>query len=808
MSSLYEVSQERFTSLFEWYEKHESSRNEATTRLHLIDSIFFECLGWDKRSDCIVEERFEGKYTDYTFNCPRRILIVEAKKEGIFFELPPDLSNGKYNIKTLRNDVPKLKEAIDQVASYCQQRGVPFACVCNGHQMIVFVGSRQDGKAPSEGKAIVFQSFEAMKERFKELWSILSKQGILERNLQQSLYHIDSSVLPQKLSSILNRYPGVKNRNVLQTDMQIMADLVFEDIISSKDLESQFLDNCYCQSGALSQYALISKKLLSNRYEALFVEEHNNPTLVPAVGKKGISSELIAESFSNRPVLILGDVGVGKTMFFRHFINVEAKDVFQNAIQLYIDFGSKAAFAKDIRDFTLDEIERQFQDKKDIDVYENNFIRGVYNGELVRFSKGIYGPLKDTNPNEYYKKEIAFFEDKIRDKEQHLISSLSHISKGRKQQIVIFLDNADQRTDEIQQQVFVISQGLAENWPVTIFLALRPETFHRSKQHGSMSAYHLKAFSISPPRIDHVIYKRLDFGLKITSGELQTSSLPKGITASFKKVGAFLSCLQYSLCNSDELVECIDNLAGGNVRLGLDFIKKFIGSGHIDTSKILSILEKSPSSNYLIRLHEFLRTIIFGDCVYYDPGSTSIFNLFDISTPDPKEHFLSLIILQYLSSHGIKSKTHGFVKNDNLIEFLHSIGFSSQQFDLNLLDMCKFKLIETAGRIKPIDNEVPASSIRITTVGAYHLRRLPYIFAYYDAISTDIPIIDRAYREKILDVEYILERLERGKILLSYLNKCAKQSLSSDTGIEWEKMFDSSIKNIHSIEEILQRHIN
>lgn len=805
MSSLYEDSRERFVALNEWYKKNKHKRNEATTRLHLIDSFFFECLGWDKRADCIAEERLEGNYSDYTFIYPRRVLIVEAKKEGIYFDIPSDLSNGIYNIKTLERDVPNLGKAIVQVSSYCQQRGVPFACVCNGHQMVIFVGSRQDGKAPSEGKALVFESFDKMIKNFRLLWDSISKQGVLERNIQKLLLDTDESILPQKLSQLSSKYPGIKNRNILQTDMQILADLVFEDIISSRELESQFLEKCYCQSGALSQYALISKNLLSKRYESLFLDTDHHPTVVPATNKKGISSELVAESFSRRPILILGDVGVGKTMFFRHFINIEAKEIFRDSIQIYIDFGSKAAFSKDIRDFVLDEIDRQFQESQNININEDSFIRGVYHGEILQFSKGLYGPLKESDPVEYKKKEISFLEKKVIEKEQYLIAALSHISKGRRQQIVIFLDNADQRSDDVQQNVFIISQSLAANWPVTVFLALRPETFHRSKQTGSMSAYHLKAFSISPPRIDHVLDKRLGFGKEITSGKIQVSSLPSSINIDFKKVGAFLSSIQYSLSVSDELVECIDNMAGGNVRLALDYIKKFIGSGHIDTKKILSIIEDHKSTNYQIRLHEFLRTIIFGDNIYYDPGASSIFNLFDISSPDPKEHFLSLIILQYISTHGTKSKSHGFLKYEELTNFLHSLGFSSSQFDTAISNLCKFKLIETAGRVKPIDSDMPTSSLRITTVGAYHLQRLPFIFLYYDSVSTDMPIIYREYREKILDVQFIQDRLDRGDVVLGYLNVCADQSLPPESGIDWKSMFKVANNNIEFIRKIAER---
>lgn len=803
MSSLYESCKDRLSSLYKWYKENKSNRNEATTRLHLIDTIFFECLGWDKREDCISEERFDGKYTDYIFLAPQRLLILEAKREGDYFDVPVGYSNGKYKLKTLKNELPNLSKAIDQVSNYCQKRGVPLAAISNGHQIVAFIASRQDGHAPDEGKAIVFESFEKLIDQFKLLWNNLSKPGIQARNLQNYLSEFDTPILPQKLSQTIKSFPDIKNRNILQTDLQILADLVFEDIISAKDLENTFLDKCYCQSGALSQYALISKTLLSKRYEALFKDDEKPPTLVPATSKKGLSPDLIAEGISSRPILILGDVGVGKTIFFKHFIKVEAKEIFSNAIPIYIDFGSKAAFAKDIRDFVLNEIERQLREFQDIDILENNFVRGVYHGDLKRFGQGIYGELKEFNPDEYKVKEIDFLENKINDKEQHLISSLNHISRSWRQQVVIFLDNADQRTDKIQQYVFIISQSIAETWPATVFIALRPETFHRSKKLGSLSAYHLKAFTISPPRIDNVLEKRLSFGKEIASGKIPISSLTSKISIDFTKVGAFLDIIQQSLDRSNEIIECIDNLAGGNVRLALEFIKKLIGSGHIDTKKILKIYESSGS--YYIRIHEFLRTIIFGDNVYYDPNSSPIMNLFDVMTVDAKEHFLTLSVLQFVENESVRVKTHGFVHEEKIYSFFQAMGYNIPQLYISLTNLCKAKLLEMAGRVRPLEQDVSMNSVRMTTIGAYHLHRLPYMFAYYDTIVTDVPILERKYREQINDVQDIFERLDRGYIFLSYLNMCALQYLPSNFLLNWEKMYTSTVNNISNIRETLRK---
>ena len=116
--------------------------------------------------------------------------------------------------------------------------------------------------------------------------------------------------IPPKLSARLSSYPGVKSRNPFQTDLQIMSELVLEDLSRAPELEDIFLKECYCESGALSQYALTSKEILSTRYSALF-DSTPAPTAVPVRDKRSVNPELLAHSLSNRPILLIGDVGAG-----------------------------------------------------------------------------------------------------------------------------------------------------------------------------------------------------------------------------------------------------------------------------------------------------------------------------------------------------------------------------------------------------------------------------------------------------------------------------------------------------------------
>jgi sigma54-dependent transcription regulator len=108
--------------------------------------------------------------------------------------------------------------------------------------------------------------------------------------------------------------------------------------------------------GALSQYALVSKELLQARYASTF-EKNGSVSATPAVTKNGLSEELsrdvLTAGLSRRPILLVGEVGVGKSIFIRHLIKIDAKEAFERAFVLYIDFGSKPALAGDLRPYVV-----------------------------------------------------------------------------------------------------------------------------------------------------------------------------------------------------------------------------------------------------------------------------------------------------------------------------------------------------------------------------------------------------------------------------------------------------------------------
>jgi hypothetical protein len=732
-------------------------------------------------------------FTDYTLSLPRPLVIVEAKREGMYFAIPAGVASTiQLGALVRRNDA--LRKAVDQVSLYCQKKGVQFAVVTNGHQLVAFAAVRTDGIQPSEGHALVFRSLENMLEDFTLLWNLLSRAGLVQQSLSKHLLRPSAERIPPKPSSIIAGYPGVKDRNPIQADLKSVSELVLEDITRSRELEPRFLRECYCSNGALSQYSLLGRSILKTRYAALTDISNPGPSTVP-VSREQVSGSLLSESFARRPILLIGDVGVGKTTFVKHLLDLEDAEILENSIILYLDLGTKQNLALNIREAIIEDLAQQLLDKYAVDIEEDSFVRGVYHGELKRFRSGIYKALRETEPNIYKAREIKFLEGKLKIRDAHLKESLDHLYRGRKKQNIIVLDNCDQRNSDDQQQAFLIAQEMASNWPALVFLSLRPETFHASRKRGALTGYHPKAFTIGPPRIDEVVDKRLNFALRITSGQLPVSTYFGGVTVRLEKLDSLIKAFKLSLQHNQALLECIENISGSNVRLALDIIRDFFGSGHVATGKIIQIY--TGTGEYIVPLHEFLRAILYGDNVYFDPSKSRIVNVFDVGSADPKEHFLVLLALSLLHALSSTDNENGFVRTERVYDGLQSLGFTATQVDGALLRCISRKLVETVARQIPEPGGETPPMLRLTSTGAYHLLRVSRLFVYYDAVLIDTPIFDASVGRRLGDASDLDARVERSKLFVEYLSRKWDEAKFDQPWFNWQSIAQAAIENMN-----------
>ncbi|WP_460464920.1 hypothetical protein [Arthrobacter pigmenti] len=757
-----------------------SDLNEAETRFHIIDSVLTDVLQWP-RPWIHVEQQANKGYTDYELGETGTILIVEAKKEGKSFTLPSDVTAGVHKIRPLVSDSKNagLKEAMNQVIGYCATRGVAQAMVTNGHQWVCFLASRTDGTAPLDGKALVFPSLACIASDFLTFWRHFGPEGITSQRLYGTL-SISHAAPPHPLSATIHNYPRVKQRNAIQSNLQILGELVLEDFPTNPAYAELFLTECYAASGALSNYAEVSRELLTSRYA--LVADNSGAIIEPVQTKKGTNPELAkdaaAAALSDRPVVLLGSVGAGKSTFIQRLMRVEARDVFENALTFLVNYGQEGVI-DNLSHFTTKEIERQLRDKHSIDIYENKFVEDLYRSDLRRFDSGIYGQLKENQPDVYQIKRIEFLQELTEDRSSHIARAFERIASSRRKQIVVFLDNVDQRSREDQNSVFLVSNEIAAKWPATVFVSLRPETYYESERYGAASGYHPRIFTIAPPRTDTMLQKRVDFGLKILDSP---GTGPIGqVGLSSENLEDFLRMLSANFATNYPLIQMIENVAGGNMRRALDFVTQFIGSGRLDTEKIINI-QRQFAGGYTIPRHEFLRSLLHGDGIYYDPKESPLPNLFQVSHPNKADHFTLPLLLDFLSRNVGATSKGGYISRHEVVAYMQNLGFKVDSILAGLQYCARHRLVEGPRLDTAIDE---AGQCRPTTVGIYSLKRLPSLFAYVDPIIVDTPILDAEHSARIRDVFSLEERLNRVEIFREYLDGCWKTADILTQGWSW-----------------------
>jgi len=758
----YELGRSEIESLAESF-THESNLNEATTRFRYINHLLLNCLGWSPES-VICEEHQAGDYLDYVLGSPERLAVVEAKREGRHFELPIGTAGSRQvAISTIIEQSRENKDAVHQVLQYSLMGGIPVAALCNGHQLVMFLGSRQDGTPPLEGKAIVFHSLEDMAVNFSDFWDTFSRPALLAGNLKRKLQRKSRTAPPpERLSSRIRGYPNFRDRSELETDVRLLAELFLLDIVQETQVSDDFLRECYCSSGALSQYALVSKEILRTRYSAAT----ENARIESVKSKKGTStqltSDLLASAMTRRPLILLGDVGVGKTIFLKHFLRVDAVDLLDNAAVFYVDFLKESSLLADVRALLISTMEAELEEQHDIDIYEASFVRAVYNKEINRFKKGIDGPLAHTDPQRFSSLERDMLQSLLGEPLRHMQRALEHLRATRRLQFVLVLDNIDHHEAEFQERVFVIGQSFSETWPVSVFMSLRPDTFYTSKKHGSITAYQPRIFAVEPPRVDLVILKRLTFALQQLETTGRIESFPRGLTIDSRSLSVYLRMMIEAFQHNDRLKELVDNLSSGNIRQALDFVSTFVGSGYVSTERILDADRRGQL--YTLPIHEFMRSILYGEAQYYDPRRSPVSNILDITTNDGKEHFLLPILLAACQARG-ESEPEGFVEKAVLFRHAQELGYSPEQIEAQLERGVDWRLFQES-----IDRG-DFGSIRVTASGGYMHKRMLTFFTYFDAILVDTPIVDPVVRQKVGVVSLIHDRLERGEVFRQYLDE-------------------------------------
>lgn len=777
-----------------------SAWNEATNRFQFIDRLLKECLGW--QTPHIKVEQFDdaGGRTDYELGNPIRA-ILEAKRESKSFgDLPIGTTSKVRKIAPLLASSRELKEAFAQCLNYCAQRGARLGIVCNGPQLMIFQAVVPSGP-PSEGECYLFDGFQSYLDDFALLWKLLSPEGVSENRAYRDISIHRSPRLPQKASESIPDPTRHRYRSDFQENIRTLASLLLEEIEENNEVKRTFYKDCYVSIEANSRHTMLSKQIISNRYKRV-VASSSEP--------KGIRSKIIPDAksetmfkepgfekgLSSSPFVVLGDVGVGKTSFFENLYFQIDDTMKDDTLFLHINLGNQGALTQDLRAFIVQEIKRVFRHEYSINIDSEEFIKTAHYEDILVFESGPNEILRDTNPPEYAIRKANFLNDLVLDQAAHLKASLAHLCFGQGRQIIVVLDNADQRDYETQQNAFLIAQEIAAGGAALVFIALRPSTFYESKKRGALSGYQNKVFSISPPPADEVIQKRLQFAIRVAEGEQRLEALD-AIRFRLGGIVLFLQATLRSIRSNEEIRSFLANITGGNVRSVIELVSSFFGSPNVEAEKIIRI--ENETGNYVVPLHELTKHALLGEYSYYNPHSSLYAcNVFDVSTSDPREHFLKPLIISFLySNSGLKNRD-GYISGEAIVTEMHKFGFSEEQSQHALRKLARNRLIETPilhYREIGVEEATPPQTFhyRVTSVGLYHIRKWFCSFSFLDAVSIDTPVFEDDHRDKIVSLAgsfNISDRLNKAKAFREYLES---QWLSAEIGAQYFD-FASSVR--------------
>lgn len=738
-----------------------AAMNEAATRLRFVDTLLFECLDWDRSTQVSVETYDgNGDYSDYLLQPDGLAMaVVEAKKKGIYFELPVEQkpTSRVRKLAAVRGLNGQISAAVEQCAAYALSESAPIGVVCNGWQLIIFWLRQPVGVRWRDGSALVFDSLNDMLQGFDELWEALSVTAVRALNLSDRIgKRLDGPPPPKKSASIKN-YHGLKLRNDLQAELHLLADLVFGDAIFED--RQLFHEHCYCEAGALPQNRKMARDYYRQLYPEKFGQTTKAPTLKPARTKKGVADELKRPAASKKPVLVLGDVGVGKSTFIENLFLREIND--PQMVVLRLDLSDKPSSPADLPAFTVAEITRSLASRYDIDIQSDKFLRGVYHGELLKLAASPIGRLKEADPTAYLKAEIAKLDELAAQPDRHLQSIFAHLKRGQGRDVAIVFDNVDQRAD-MQDAAFVLAQVAASTWDVFTLVTLRPSTFSRSGDSSPVRGYHPIGFTVYPPRFEKMLDLRLGTAIRMLRGELPMP-LGENARAQVATVADYLEILRSSFGQNPDLAEFCATISNGNMREALGYLTTFLSCGHVDAEKILRNWRDTGS--YTIPLHEFAKAVMLSDREHYAGDISTVTNIFDYGSSDDRELFLVLTALTILSD---LHRADTFCSLAVLRGRMAEAGFSSTQAQTALRRCVDAALVETADKAGTLDEGI---EFRPTPRGQYYATKLVRTFVYIDAICIDTPVVGVDALRALPDVSNLTGRTERARSFAAYLGK-------------------------------------
>ncbi|MBL8651166.1 MAG: hypothetical protein JNL35_12285 [Sphingopyxis sp.] len=489
-------------------------------------------------------------------------------------------------------------------------------------------------------------------------------------------------------------------------------------------------------------------------------------------------ASLIAEAGNRaRPVamLVLGQVGSGKTTFLHHTRKVSAATLFEPRNDkpyphwFHIDFRNYSSEESPLK-FLTEEIKKGVNEDGFLSDYER-CIKHAYKDDIDALLRGPMYLLS----NDEHERKSKITDMLLRDYGE----ALPYIEKilgyaAKNSAIFIVVDNIDQFEDEqVQSQIFADSMALARKIGASLICTMRESTYVKHRNDPIFNAFDFEALAIEPPVIEAVLAGRFFVAKQLLDGKSGSFTAENGADVTVENLPTVIDLVQSSVLGTT-IGQLIDVLATSDIRLALRMTREFLQSGWTASGKALRIYEST--GHYVMPQHEALRAIMIGNQRQYFEEYSVVGNPFDSRLAKTEAQLLRMYVLSAIVH---LSSDSGFrhLEGAEIIKNLRSLGFGDAVTKKVLEDLCRLRFIHTKSHSSPSLE----SNFIVSRLGAHIVRYFICDMMFLENVMMDTFIPDTQTWESLRDstaaiyaqrniIERLRLRRERTKLFFDYMS--------------------------------------
>lgn len=683
----------------------------------------------------------------------RQRCIGKGQKQKYYF---PDYVVVIRGIPTLVLEAKKpdedLENAYSEARLYAEEINAGFPHNVNVCQKIVVCNGKEtwagySDQAEPEIK-ITFEEFNLESIGYTNLKAFCSKKE-LEKSANKPYFESRGK---SEYKTPVSQLGGKRVQNGELEENSFGRTFVFEyrNVFDPETEEDRntIVENAYIPSAKREQHMEPMYKEI-RKFE-LPSKKNSTPlaTSEPIELAKKISQRLYDKADAYSLMLLIGNVGSGKTTFVRYFkkmfLERNYPDLAKRCDWVFLNMNNAPVTKDEIYTWLRTSIIEAIKDNhQDIDFSDLETIKRLFRRDLERFESGI-GKLIKENQQAYNQEIYKLLSSRLEDVSLYLDALLYLFKNDYGMLPIIVLDNCDKRSKDEQLLMFEVAQWLRTTFSCIVILPMRDTTYDLYRYEPPLDTVVKDlVFRIDPPDLFRVIQARLDYIIRITNQTDTSYVLKNGINVSIKRMELieYFKCILLAIRNNRMISDIFYRLSDRNTRSGIEIFEGFCKSGHISADDILKIRVSDDE----MPTYKFLNALLRKNRRYYNGDESNFINLFysdyNDDFPDP---FVRVDILHWLIRNNKidgPTKNKGMFPARDVVRDMQLIGHEQSVILREINTLFKKGLIFSEAIVDNISND---DLIKITVTGKLHfnmLKNVTYLAACAENVlfkNTDV----------------------------------------------------------------------